>query len=77
MPYTEIKAENKINRLTGTAESPRFFERIPAGAEFMVEFVINIFEGDKEKELCELLQQGIKLLELDYLGGSGSRGMAR
>lgn len=73
MPYTEIKAENKINRLTGTAESPRFFERIPAGAKFNVEFVINIFENDKEN-LSKLLQEGIKLLELDYLGGSGSRG---
>jgi len=74
MPYTEIKAENKINRLTGTAESPRFFERIPAGAKFNVEFVVNIFEGDNEKELCKLIENGKELLELDYLGGSGSRG---
>lgn len=74
MPYTEIKAENKINRLTGTADAPRFFERIPAGAKFDVEFVINIFEGDNENELKELLENGIKLLEMDYLGGSGSRG---
>jgi CRISPR-associated protein Csm3 len=74
MPYTEIKAENKINRLTGTADSPRFFERIPAGAKFEVEFVINIFEGDDEKALTDLLENGIKLLEMDYLGGSGSRG---
>lgn len=74
MPYTEIKAENKINRLTGTADSPRFFERIQAGAKFEVEFVINIFEGDDEKALIDLLENGIKLLEMDYLGGSGSRG---
>lgn len=74
MPYTEIKAENKINRLTGTADAPRFFERIPAGAKFNVEFVINIFEGDDEKELTDLLEKGIQLLEMDYLGGSGSRG---
>jgi CRISPR-associated protein Csm3 len=83
MPYTEIKAENKINRLTGTAESPRFFERIPAGTKFNVEFVINIFEeddkstnnGETRKTLYEnLLKEGIRLLELDYLGRSGSRG---
>lgn len=74
MPYTEIKAENKIDRLTGTAKDPRFFERIPAGAKFNVEFVINIFEGDDEKELTDLLEKGIQLLEMDYLGGSGSRG---
>ncbi|HOK50486.1 MAG TPA: type III-A CRISPR-associated RAMP protein Csm3 [Bacteroidales bacterium] len=73
MPYTEIKAENKINRLNCSAD-PRFFERIPAGAVFNVEFVVNIFEGDNEKELCELIDSGIKLIELDYLGGSGSRG---
>lgn len=74
MPYTEIKAENKINRLTGTAKDPRFIERVPAGAKFNVEFVINIFEGDDEKELTDLLEKGIQLLEMDYLGGSGSRG---
>lgn len=74
MPYTEIKAENKINRLTGTADAPRFFERIPAGAKFKVEFVINIYEGDDKQQLTELLENGIKLLEMDYLGGSGSRG---
>jgi CRISPR-associated protein Csm3 len=74
MPYTEIKAENSIDRLTGTAISPRFFERIPAGAKFKVEFVINIFEGDDEEAFTDLLKNGIKLLELDYLGGSGSRG---
>lgn len=74
MPYTEIKAENKIDRLTGTAKDPRFIERVPAGAKFKVEFVINIFEGDDEKPLTELLEKGIQLLELDYLGGSGSRG---
>lgn len=74
MPYTEIKAENSIDRLTGTAISPRFFERIPAGAKFNVEFVINVFEGDDEKTYVELLNNGIKLLGMDYLGGSGSRG---
>ena len=31
--FTEIKAENNINRLTSRA-SPRFFERVPKGAEF-------------------------------------------
>lgn len=74
MPYTEVKAENKINRLTGTADAPRFFERIPAGAKFNVEFLINIFDGDNENELTGLLEKGIELLQMDYLGGSGSRG---
>ncbi|MEN9613458.1 MAG: type CRISPR-associated protein Csm3, partial [Bacteroidota bacterium] len=31
--YTEVKAENSINRITAEA-NPRFFERVPKGAEF-------------------------------------------
>jgi CRISPR-associated protein Csm3 len=46
-----------------------------------VEFVINVWKytdeekkDDKEEDLIKLLQKGIKALENDYLGGSGSRG---
>lgn len=82
MPYTELKFENVINRIKGTAEHPRQIERIPAGAQFNVEMIINIVtrEGDEkealenEKNFLSLLMKGIKLLEDDYLGGSGSRG---
>jgi len=80
MPYTEIKFENVINRIKGTAEHPRQIERIPAGAVFNVEFVINVVENDilpdkaGRVELLKLLYKGIKLLEDDYLGGSGTRG---
>jgi len=74
MPYTEIKIENVINRIKGTAEHPRQQERIPAGADFNLHFVINIFEGDDEKKYVALLKKGLNLLEDDYLGGSGSRG---
>ncbi|MDW8288347.1 MAG: type III-A CRISPR-associated RAMP protein Csm3, partial [Flammeovirgaceae bacterium] len=74
MPFTEIKAENSINRIKGTAEAPRFFERVPAGAEFELEFIINIFQGDDENKLLQTFENAIKLLENDYLGGSGSRG---
>lgn len=75
MPYTEGKWENVINRVNGTAEQPRQTERIPAGVSFDVEFVINVWDEDKDgKELVELLEKGINALENDYLGGSGSRG---
>ena len=74
LPYTEIKFENVINRRKGTAEHPRQLERIPAGAEFDVNFVINVFEGENGEDFVRLLQRGIKALEDDYLGGSGSRG---
>lgn len=80
MPFTEVKFENTIDRIRGIAQHPRQFERVPAGASFDVEFVINIVgetqeEADKnEKEFLSLFRAGIKLLEDDYLGGSGSRG---
>lgn len=74
MPYTENKYENTIDRVKGTALHPRQSERVPAGAEFAVEMVINIWDGDDEDKLLTLLQDGIRLLENDYLGGDGSRG---
>jgi CRISPR-associated protein Csm3 len=75
MPYTEAKWENVIDRVKGTAEHPRQTERIPAGVFFDVEFVINVWDTDGDgKNLIALLENGIKALENDYLGGSGSRG---
>jgi len=74
MPYTEIKFENVINRVKGTAEHLRQMERVPAGAKFELNFVINVFENDKESELLDLFEKGLQLLQDDYLGGSGSRG---
>lgn len=74
MPFTENKFENTIDRIKGVAEHPRQTERIPAGAEFDVEFVINVWDDDDEKSLLKMLENGIALIESDYLGGSGSRG---
>lgn len=74
MPYTENKFENTIDRVKGKAEHPRQSERVPAGAEFDVEMVINVWDNDNADELKQLLLQGIALIENDYLGGSGSRG---
>ena len=74
MPYTENKWENVIDRIKGVAEHPRQSERVPAGAVFNAEFIINVWDDDNEKELLELFEKGIRLLENDYIGGSGSRG---
>ncbi len=74
MPYTEGKWENVIDRINGTADSPRQMERIPAGVSFDVEFILNIWDDDNQKEFLELLEKGILALENDYLGGSGTRG---
>ncbi len=74
MPYTENKFENVIDRVRGVAEHPRQTERVPAGAVFNAEFVINVWDDDDEQKLMALFEKGIRLLENDYLGGSGSRG---
>ena len=74
MPYTENKFENVIDRVKGIAQHPRQTERVPAGAEFNAEFIINVWDDDDEQELMALFEKGIRLLENDYLGGSGSRG---
>ncbi len=74
MPYTENKYENTIDRIKGVAEHPRQIERVPAGAKFAAEIILNIWDDDNEKQQIELLKKGISLIENDYLGGSGSRG---
>lgn len=71
--YTESKTEVTINRITAKA-NPRTFERVPAGAKFNLEMVLNIFDGDNEDELRNTIKAAIRLLEDDYLGGNGSRG---
>lgn len=74
MPYTENKFENVIDRVKGVAEHPRQSERVPAGAKFNLEMVVNVWDDDNEKDLMALLKKGMNMLENDYLGGSGSRG---
>lgn len=71
--YTESKTENSVDRVTASA-TPRTFERVPAGAQFKLNMVLNIFEGEDEVQLKATLKQAIELLEDDYLGGHGSRG---
>ncbi len=73
LPYTESKTEVAIDRITAKA-NPRTFERVPAGAQFKLNMVLNIFEGENEQRLKETLQLAIRLLQDDYLGGHGSRG---
>lgn len=74
IPYTEGKTEVVIDRITSTA-NPRQIERVPAGAEFELNIVLNVWEQDNnEKELIENLFKSLQLVHDDYLGGSGSRG---
>jgi len=46
--WTEIKYENSINRIDSKA-NPRQQERVPAGACFKAEFVVNVFSDDGDK----------------------------
>ncbi|MGC9123891.1 MAG: type III-A CRISPR-associated RAMP protein Csm3 [Thermoplasmata archaeon] len=73
---TEIKPENSIDRNNGGA-NPRFIERVIPGLEFELETIITVFEGDDEKALISLLNEGISLLRDSYLGGQGTRGYGR
>jgi CRISPR-associated protein Csm3 len=73
---TEEKSENVINRIKGTAEHPRFIERVPEGTSFKFLVTFKILQDGDDKLFDELLR-GLKLLEMDALGGSGSRGYGR
>lgn len=82
LPYTEVKTEVSIDRVTSAA-NPRQLERVPAGTNFKgAEMVYSIFEGDgcdaaRDVQRLKSIVEGMQLLEDDYLGGSGSRGSGK
>ncbi|MGB9736095.1 MAG: type III-A CRISPR-associated RAMP protein Csm3 [bacterium] len=73
---TEEKSENVIDRIKGTAKDPRAIERVPEGTKFKFLITFKILQEDDNKLFDELLR-GLKLLEMDTLGGNGSRGYGR
>lgn len=79
---TEIKFENTINRIKGAAENPRQTERVPAGAVFDFEMSYRVFDvdedqGHQDEDLFQNVLNCLRMVELDALGGSGSRGYGR
>lgn len=75
---TEVKFENSIDRATCTAK-PRQIERVVPGVRFAVRIVYDV-TADSEAEVLEdmqVLAKGFKLLQMDYLGGHGTRGSGR
>jgi CRISPR-associated protein Csm3 len=73
LPYTEVKWEAAIDRVTSAA-TPRQVERVPAGAVFQpFEMVYSIYEP-RDLPGFRTLVSAMQLLEDDYLGGLGSRG---
>ncbi|MCE5330609.1 MAG: type III-A CRISPR-associated RAMP protein Csm3 [Bacteroidales bacterium] len=79
--YTEVKWENTIDRKTGTTMKGglRQLERVPQGAMFGYEMVLDMYDldVDAEKKYLEEIKKAMKLLEDDYLGGSGTRGYGK
>lgn len=75
---TEVKTENRIDRIKGVAEHPRQTERVPSGARFDFRLSVKQLDIDGDgAELRRTLLAGLRLLELDSLGGSGSRGYGK
>lgn len=76
---TEFKTEIVIDRKKGTAKDGglRTIERIPPEITFEGDIIIRYVDNEDNEELetaKKVLKEGIKLLSVDYLGGSGSRG---
>lgn len=69
----EEKYENTIDRIHGVAKNPRPIERVPAGVEFEFNIAFKKFKDDPASYYNTLLK-AMKLLEMDALGGAGSRG---
>lgn len=73
---TEVKTENAISRSNSVA-NPRQIERVNPGVKFGVRIVYDIAKKEEMEADLTLLAKGMKLLQLDYLGGHGSRGSGR
>jgi CRISPR-associated protein Csm3 len=91
LPYTEVKTEVSIDRVTSAA-NPRQIERVPAGTIFggcdekeqpqPAEIVYSLYQGggcDLVNDVARLkvVVEGLQLLEDDYLGGQGTRGSGK
>ncbi len=80
LPYTEVKWEAAIDRVTSAA-TPRQIERVPAGAKFgTAEFIYSVYTAPDTPSAAEVaawfveVVKGMRYLEHDYLGGMGTRG---
>lgn len=79
LEYSEGKWENTIDRKTGAAKKGglRQLERVPAGAKFQFEIILNVFDDNRKQDHLEEVVKAMRLLEDDYLGGHGSRGYGK
>ena len=70
----EEKYEVAIDRIRGTAlnRALRAIEKVPSGTRFNLSITLKQFEGDGVT-LLELVKNGLRLIELDGLGGDFQR----
>lgn len=73
---TEVKWENTISRSTAEA-NPRQIERAIRGSKFDLEIVYDVISKEEMIQDFEILKEGFKILQYDYLGGSGTRGYGK
>lgn len=82
LPYTEVKWEAAIDRVTSAA-TPRQIERVPAGAVFgPAELIFSVYgptdaPAGPIAALFSHVIEALEYLEDDYLGGMGTRGSGR
>ncbi|MDW8060805.1 MAG: type III-A CRISPR-associated RAMP protein Csm3 [Thermomicrobium sp.] len=75
LPYSEIKWEAAIDRVTAAAV-PRQVERVPAGTAFACELVYTVYDPADVGRFRTVVR-ALRLLEDDYLGSYGSRGSGK
>ena len=72
----EVKFENSIDRHKAIA-NPRQIERVIRGCLFDVQIICDVKSEEDAIRDLKLLAEGMRLLQLDYLGGNGSRGYGK
>ena len=73
---TEVKFENTISRTTAVA-NPRQIERVVRGSEFALDLIYDLENEEEAVKDFELIAEGLKLLQYDYIGGHGTRGYGK
>lgn len=72
----EVKFENGIDRCSGQA-NPRQIERVISGVKFGVVIIYDLSNESEIEEDMKNLATAMRLLQIDYLGGHGTRGSGR
>ncbi len=73
LPFTEVKWEAAIDRVTSAA-TPRQQERVPAGAVFNGALTFSLYNHTADLRLFNRVLEALALVEEDYLSGQGARG---